>query len=237
MTAAVGHRDPSREVKVTAIRTRDLVGPSAEERLRAAHASVYRWPSGFTGFTADLTVDGAGEVLAGRLTVAPGGEHEVTFDVEETSLAEWAREELGMMVVHRTPLRFEDADGRFALRCEGDDGAGHRIHVDDPLASSYLIDEAGRILEISRSPGTTRFTICILDAVPAPGGTWLSRVFSVSYWDAGRGLDRVQVFRDEYAMGRDAMLPASRRVITAHDAGVETRSIALHGHRPAEETA
>jgi hypothetical protein len=203
---------------------------TATARLREAHEGVYRWPDGYPGFSADLTLtDGAHEV-PGRIEVRPGADPEISFR-EDGPLEDWARGELRMMVAHRAPRSFEEADGRYGHRAgEPADGA-LRIHIDDPLSSSYLVDADGGILEISRTPGGTTFTIRVLESVTAPAGGRLSRVFSVSFWRAGGGgLDQVQTYQDDHVPVAGVMLPARRHVVTTDGEGVGARTITLSGH-------
>ncbi|MCC6832363.1 MAG: DUF3386 family protein [Thermoleophilia bacterium] len=198
-------------------------------RLRAAHEGVYRWPDGFPGFTADLLVTEAGQEIPGRLTARSGAEPEVAFR-ESGPLSDWAAGELVMMVGHRAPRGFEEADGRYAHRAGDTEDGALRIHIDDPLSSSYLVDDDGRIVEVTRSPGATTFSIRILEAVTAPTGGRLSSVFSVSFWEPRGVLDRVQTYQADHRAVAGVMLPSRRHVVTTDRVGVGARTITLTGH-------
>lgn len=205
-------------------------------RLRAAHEGVYRWPDGSPGFRADLLLAEGGQEIPGTITARVGSEPEIAF-TEAGPLTEWATGELVMMIAHRAPRTFEQADGRFAHReGEREDGA-LRIHIEDPLSSSYLVDDAGRIVEVTRSPGRTTFSIRVLDALVGPDGGWLSRVFSVSFWEPRGVLDRVQTYQDDHIDIGGVLLPSRRHVVTTDRVGVGARTITLSGHAPLEVRA
>ncbi|MCB0881052.1 MAG: DUF3386 family protein [Thermoleophilia bacterium] len=198
-------------------------------RLRAAHEGVYRWPGDYPGFSADLLVREGVDAISGRITARADAEPEIAFS-EGGPLAEWASGELVMMVAHRAPRTFEQADGRFEHR-EGtlEDGA-LRIHIEDPLSSSYLVDDRDRIVEVTRSPGSMTFAIRVLDASSGPGSGWLSRVFSVSFWEPRGVLDRVQTYQDDHVDLNGVLLPSRRHVVTTDRAGIGVRTITLSGH-------
>lgn len=209
--------------------TTGTVESPATALMRTAHEAVYRWPETYPGFSADLLVGEGGTEIHGHITARVASEPEITFS-ETGPLAEWASGELVMMIAHRAPRSFEQADGRFGHR-EGERQFGAlRIHIEDPLSSSYLVDDAGRILEVTRSPGGTTFSIRVLDALVAPDGGWLSRVFSVSFWEPQGVLDRVQTYQDDHIDVDGALVPLRRHVVTTDRVGLGARTITLSGH-------
>lgn len=214
---------------MTSAHAAGIVDSPVTARLRAAHEAVYRWPEGFAGFSADLLVTEGGQAIPGRLTVRAGSEPDIVFR-ESGPLADWARGELVMMIAHRAARSFEEADGRFAHRDGGREDNAHRIHIGDRLSSSYLVDDQGHIVEVTRSPGATTFSIRILDQVRAPAGGWLSRVFSVSFWEPPGVIDRVQAYQDDHVALTGVLVPARRHVVTTDRAGVGARTIEVSGH-------
>jgi hypothetical protein len=204
--------------------------------MRAAHEAVYRWPADFAGFSADLTVLEDAEAVPGRLVVRPGAEPEIAFR-DDSPLADWASGELRMMVAHRAPRTFEEADGRYGHRAGAREDGALRIHIDDPLSSSYLVEDDGGILEVRRSPGGTTFAIRVLESLTAPSGGRLSRVFSVSFWGPDGGLDRVQTYQDDHVAVGGVLLPSRRHVVTTDGEGIGARTIVVSGHGLAEARA
>lgn len=202
--------------------------------MRRAHDAVHRWPETFPGFTARLRLASDGEAARGRVTARPGAAPAIDLDASHP-LAGWAHDELALLVGHRWPRRFEDADGRHVLHLGPDDGhpLGRVVRVDDGIGSSYRVAPDGVIGEIRRSPGGATFAITILDRSRASDGGWLSRGFTVTHWDAdGRRIRRVDVYRDDHVEVCGAALPRSRRVLVATDTGVELRAIVLEDHAP-----
>lgn len=203
-------------------------GARPEDLLRQAHDGVYRWPAGARR-RFDVVACRDGDEVAGVAEVAADG----TIDIEirgEGELARWASAEARMILDHRRANRFEDADGRHELTVDGDANEdGLLIRVGDSLQSTYHLDERGLINEISRAPGGRRFVITILDHQAAPGGTWLSHTFTVSHWDQGGLLNRVEAYRDRYEEIDGTMLPRERRMRVFREGGVETRTVRLDG--------
>lgn len=135
-----------------------------------------------------------------------------------------------MMISHRAPRSFEEADGRFGHRDGGREDGARRIHIEDRLSSSYLVDDHDHIVEVTRTPGEMTFAIRILDDVQAPVGGWLSRVFSVSFWEPRGVLDRVQAYQDDHTSLTGVLVPARRHVVTTDRAGVGARTIVVSDH-------
>lgn len=194
----------------------------ADDVLRAAHAAAYRFPASFSGFRATVrTQDGD----AGAVTVTGG--REVTVDLpEEAPDAEWVRGELTSIIGHRWPARYEEGDGRWSKRLDGD-----RVDVlDDPFDSSYRVT-GGVIAEVHRTMGDNRFAIVIGARVPTADGRWLPASFTVMHWSVAEGrLVRAEQYRDDYVQVGELHLPARREVTAASDDGLTTRVLELSGH-------
>lgn len=206
--------------------------PAAHSALRKAHDAGYKFPAGFAGFAATLTFIEDGEAVTGRVTVnAP---REIAFDLaaDEAALG-WLRQEIGSMAGHRWPSPYEAGDGRWTLTL-GDDAAhplGQTVTVhDDPFKSSYRLRD-GRITQVNRQMGETKFTITILDHQHATDGRTLPSLFTVTFWDAESGrLTRADAYADRYAAVAGASLPVSRRVVSSSDTGQVTREMILDDH-------
>lgn len=206
--------------------------PAAHAALRQAHDAGYKFPPGFAGFTASLTYIQDGEAVSGRVTVRAPREIEFDIAADDAGLG-WLRQEIGSMAGHRWPSPYEASDGRWTLTF-GDDAAhplGQTVSVhDDPFGSSYRVRD-GRISQVNRQMGGTRFTITILDHQAAIDGRTLPSLFTVAFWDiAADRLTRADAYTDRYATVSGLSLPVGRRVVTSADTGQTTRELVLNGH-------
>lgn len=210
--------------------------PGAHEALRAAHDGGYRFPEGYHGFTATVAVTeieaGGNEVRRATGLVTVGGPRAIDLALEgdDDDLASWARGELASMAGHRWPTPYEQADGRWTLSIEDETASplGRLVTVhDDPFQSAYRLRD-GRISQVIRTMGGTRFTITIQSHTPTHDGRVLPSTFTVSYWDTGEGrMTRADAYTDHYATVDGVWLPRSRRVVTATDAGFVARELVL----------
>ncbi len=207
----------------------------AHALLRDAHAGAYRFPEGFAGFEAGLTFTQDGQTTTGTVRVrGPRAiELESAEGLDEVALG-WLRQELGSMAGHRWSAPYEAGDGRWTQTLGPDDGhpLGRQVLIhDDPFASSYRVRD-GRIGQVNRQMGSTRFTITIQGHQTLADGRTLPAAFSVAFWDAEQGrLTRADVYADRYATVNGVELPAARRVATASDDGLTVRELVLSDHR------
>lgn len=207
--------------------------PEAHDVLRTAHDGGYRFPIGFKGFSADLSVsegtpDGVSH-LAGSVIV--GGPRAIEVDASgPDALAAFAKQELASMAGHRWPTPYEESDGRWTLTIEEETGnpLGRLVTVhDDPFRSSYRLRD-GRIVQVIRQMGPTRFTISIQDHTPTTDGRVLPAEFTVTYWNLESGrLTRADAYTDRYAVVDGVSVPGNRRVLTATDDGFVAREMTL----------
>jgi hypothetical protein len=191
--------------------------------LRRAHEAGYRFPQGFAGFSASVRT-GAGD--SGRLVVRGRTEIELTFAGEPSDDASWARDEVASIVSHRWPSGYEEGDGRWAKRADGE----MVTILDDPFDSAYKLRD-NVISEVHRTVGVARFVIAVSERLRTADGRQLPTHFTVFYWDTGAGrLTRADHFTDTYTVVRDVYLPQQRRVVSATDGGIVTRVLELADH-------
>jgi hypothetical protein len=205
---------------------------SAHQVLREAHRGGYRFPAQFGGFTAQITFTDGGPEIAGMATIrAP---RDVTLEIAVSEAGEgWIRQELGSMAGHRWPSSYEEGDGRYGLTREDEDHPlGPLLRLQgDPYASSYRV-KGGRISQVNRQMGPTRFSITIQGHTTVPDGRVLPVSFMVSYWNVEQDrLTRADAYTDHYTEVDGVMLPKSRRVVTADDSGFRVRELTLADHR------
>lgn len=202
--------------------------PQAHAALQAAHEGGYRFPADFAGFTAEVEITGGEPARTGRVTLRSPREIEIDVEADEETLG-WLRHELGSMAGHRWPTPYAGSDGRWTLTLE-DDGAalGDLIRVhDDPFNSSYRLRD-GRITQVNRQMGPTRFSINIHEHTTLPDGRTLPAIFTVAFWDAAQArLTRTDEYRDRYREVDGVQLPAERRVLRAADDGISVRTMTL----------
>jgi hypothetical protein len=191
--------------------------------LRRAHDAGYRFPSGFVGFSATLRT-GAGDT--GRVTVTGRTTIEVTADGEPGDEVAWARDEIASIVGHRWPTSYDDGDGRWSKRVDGETVT----ILDDPFDSAYRVRDS-HISEVHRTAGDSRFVISVSGRVRTGDGRHLPSHFTVFHWGTTAGrLTRADHFVDEYVEVDGVHLPARRQVVSASDSGLVTRVLELSDH-------
>jgi hypothetical protein len=207
--------------------------PVAHDMLRGAHDGGYRFPLDFNGFSASISVvegtpDQVAE-LAGTITV--GGPRAIELDATgPDELLAFARQELASMAGHRWPSSYDQSDGRWTLTIEDDahNPLGRLVTVhDDPFHSSYRLRD-GRISQVIREMGPTRFAISIQNHAPTVDGRVLPAEFTVTYWSIESGrMTRADAYTDRYETVDGVSIPISRRVLTATDDGFSAREFTL----------
>jgi hypothetical protein len=191
--------------------------------LRRAHEAGYRFPPGFTGFSATLRTS-AGD--SGRVTVTDRTSVEVSVDGDPSDEVAWARDEIASIVSHRWPTTYDDGDGRWAKRSDGETVT----ILDDPFDSAYRVRD-NHISEVHRTVGDARFVISVSERVRTADGRHLPSHFTVFHWGTATGrLTRADHFVDEYVTVGGVYLPARRQVVSATDAGLVTRVLELSDH-------
>lgn len=207
--------------------------PAAHEALRTAHEGGYRFPEGFNGFTATVSIIEAngGAVRHGSGSATVGGAPAIAIGLDaEDDLAAWAKGEIASMAGHRWPTPYEKSDGRWTLTIEDETVSplGRLVTVhDDPFQSAYRVRN-GRISQVIRTMGKTRFTITIQSHSAADDARVLPAEFSVSYWDTDTNrMTRSDAYTDRYASIDGVWVPRSRRVVTAADSGFVARELEL----------
>jgi hypothetical protein len=188
--------------------------------LRRAHEAGYRFPPGFTGFTATLETDSGG----GRVTVVDRSNVHVEGD-PGAEIA-WAKSEIASIVSHRWPSSYDEGDGRWAKRLDGE-----RVEIlDDPFDSTYRVRDA-HVSEVHRTVGESRFVISVGERVTTDDGRHLPTHFTVFHWATATGrLIRADAYIDAYVQVDGVYLPERRQVTSATDDGLVTRVLTLTDH-------
>ncbi|MGH2549513.1 MAG: DUF3386 family protein, partial [Thermomicrobiales bacterium] len=204
----------------------------AHDLLRAAHERGYRFPAGFGGFSATVTLSTDSATTEGTVAVRAPRDLILDLDVPEED-AGWVRQEIASIAGHRWPAPYEQSDGRWTLTL-GDDatnplGQSIKVH-DDPFDSGYRVRD-GKISQVLRKMGPMRFTITMLDHQPAIDGRLLPSLFTVTFWDTESDrLTRSDAYTDGYVVVDGVTVPSYRRVVTFQDSGQSVRELTISNH-------
>ncbi|HWC51473.1 MAG TPA: DUF3386 family protein [Nitrospira sp.] len=207
--------------------------PKAREALRRAFEKTARWPQGFKGFTADLTVNINGKEFRGPLTVK--GPREVSVQLGDEDVQKWAHDQLAMIAVHRGPRTFEDSDGKYTLTMK-DDGHPLGTRLDIHGSHSFYRVKDDRITQINRTmshPGMASFafTINVEESAVTQDNKNLTTKYTVYYFSPEDGkLKNVESFTDTHVRVGAADLPATRRIIAFENGTVIVKSLTLTQH-------
>lgn len=208
--------------------------PKAREALRRAFENTARWPQGFKGFTADLTVNINGKEFRGPLTVK--GPRDVLVQLSDGDVQKWVQDQLAMIAVHRGPRTFEESDGKYTLTME-EDGHPLGVRLDIHGSHSFYRLKDNRITQINRTmshPGMApfAFTINVEESAVTQDKKHLTTKYTVYYFSPDDGkLKNVESFTDTHVRVGAADLPATRRIIAFENGSVSVKSLALTGHQ------
>lgn len=205
--------------------------PQARELLRRAFEKTARWPAGFKGFAADLTLNVDGKEVKGNVIVRSA--QDVVVSLNDPDLQKWATNTIGMIAVHRGPRTFEQSDGKSVLTLEHESShpLGQTIRIHDMLTSHYRIKD-DRITQINRTMGPMKFTINVEDSTLTQDDKYLTTRYTVFYFNPQDGkLTNAESFSDTHVRIGHADLPASRRIISAENGGVSVRILTFSNHR------
>jgi uncharacterized protein DUF3386 len=208
--------------------------PKAREALRRAFENTARWPQGFKGFTADLTVNINGKELHGPVTVK--GPRDVSVQLGDEEIQKWAQDQLAMIAVHRGPRTFEESDGKYSLTMK-DDGHPLGTRLDIHGSHSFYRLKDNRITQINRTmshPGMASFafTINVEDSAVTQDKKYLTTKYTVYYFSPEDGkLKNVESFTDTHVRVGAADLPRTRRIIAFENGGVIVKSLTMTGHQ------
>ena len=206
--------------------------PKARELLRRAFEKTSRWPDGFGGFEADLSINVNGEVNRGKVIVKSSKEVEVSFPDED--LKKWAQGQISMIATHRGPRNFDESDGKYSLAFAGEENhpQGPRIRIGDSMGSTYRIKD-NRITQINRKMPYVAFTINVEDSALTQNDKYLTTRYTVYYFSPKDGsLSNVESFSDTHIRVGNADLPATRRIISYEKGEMITRTIDFTNHTP-----
>lgn len=208
--------------------------PQARDLLRRAFEKTARWPKGFTGFTADLTVNVNGKETRGPVIVK--GPREISVQLDNGEIQKWAQEQLSMIAVHRGPRSFEESDGKYSLTME-EDGHPFGTKLNIHGSHSFYRIKDDRITQINRKmahPGMNpfAFTINVEESAITQDQKNLTTKYTVYYYSPTDGrLTNVESFTDTHVRVGPADLPATRRIITYEEGQVVVKNLTFTNHQ------
>jgi uncharacterized protein DUF3386 len=208
--------------------------PTARTLLRQAFERTARWQPDFRGFSADLIINVDGKEWKGSLTVkAP---REVSVQLPDPDVEKWAKDQIGMIAVHRGPRSFEESDGKYSLTLEEDAHPfGPKLIIHG--SNSFYRLKDNRITQINRKmahPGMTpfAFTINVEESALTQDNKNLTTKYTVYYYSPEDGkLNNVESFTDTHVRVGSSDLPASRRIISYENGKVVVRSLTFSAHK------
>ncbi|RMH37587.1 MAG: DUF3386 family protein [Nitrospirae bacterium] len=205
--------------------------PKARELLRRAFEKTARWQPDFKGFQANLTINDNGNTYTGTVTVK--GPRDISVNVPDEHLRQWAQNQIGMIAIHRGPRSFEESDGKYALTVEEDIAhpLGVRLNIHgDGMESWYRIKD-DRITQINRKMPHIAFTINVEESTVTPEHKYLTTRYTVYYFSPRDGsLTNVESFSDTHTRVQASDLPATRRIISYERAEIVTRLLTFSNH-------
>jgi hypothetical protein len=211
--------------------------PAAKALLKGAFDRTSRWGDSFPGLVADLVINENGAIYKGSVSVKSPKETDVTLEVgpEKEALVNWAKDQIGMMAVHRGSRSFEEADGKYSITFADENEAhplGRQICIHDelPAPSCYRIKE-GRIQQVSRDMGRMRFTINIEEVMQTHDNKILTTQYVVYYFSPQGQITQVESFTDTPCVIDGLYLPGTRRIISAKEGAVIVRILEFKNHR------
>ncbi len=206
--------------------------PQARSAMEEVFGNTARWPQGFKGFTADITVNRNGQTETGSVTVK--GPQEIEVSLQEEKLKKFASENLSSIAGHRGFRTFAESDGKYKLNFGDEDNhpLGRRVYMGgDGMSSFYRIKE-GRIRQINRKTPRFSFSINIEDSVKNADGKFLTREYTVFYMNPEtKKINDAEKYTDLYTRVGEADLPQCRRVINCEDGEVVVNEMTLANHK------
>jgi hypothetical protein len=205
--------------------------PAARLALQEVFSNTARWPAGFKGFSANVTVNLDGKTEQG--TVVVRGPKDMELGLQGEQAKEFAGENLASIASHRGPRSFEESDGKYKLSF-GDDGSHPQGRIvimgGDGMGSFYRIKD-GRIHQINRKTPRFSFSINVEESVKNADNKFLTRKYTVYYFNADNSLKNVESYTDHYVRVGAVDLPESRRIIDSKDGQVVVTIMDLSGHK------
>jgi hypothetical protein len=188
--------------------------PKAYTLLKAAHDARQVLPVDFGGYSAKVKYRDGATTLEGTVRLERGKKLEISFPTAIGDDKDWIEDTVGNIIGHRRGGTFATGDGKNPLTLGDSNGFGQLVELHDRFNSSYRVQD-GKVTEVTREMGDSRFTISVVQTQEADPGKYISNHFTVAYRSKTTGdLQKVDAFHDDYANWNRVWVPASRTVLT-----------------------
>jgi hypothetical protein len=191
-----------------------VADPKAYSLLKAAHDARQVLPDDFGGYSAKVKYRDGATTLEGMVRLEKGKKLEISFPTAAGDDKDWIEDTVGNIIGHRRGGSFATGDGKNPLTLGDTNGFGQLVELHDRFNSSYRVQD-GKVTEVTREMGDSRFTISVVQTQEADPGKYISNHFTVAYRSKATGdLQKVDAFHDDYANWNQVWVPASRTVLT-----------------------
>ena len=212
--------------------------PAARRLVKETHSRMYKWPVGFGGYRACLSLNDDGRAVIGAVSLVPRKETTVELPGADPALQEWVRERLWTQGMHLAYSPFEEGDGKYVLSFDPDEDPamphprGRRILLTGGRLDSWYRIKDRQYTQIGRmTPMTERRINTIERYGLAPDGTQYSSHYVMTYFTLdGRSVIGMESYVNEYIEVQGLWLPLRRRVAYGDQGNMKTRVIELSNH-------
>lgn len=212
--------------------------PVARRLVQETHRRMYKWPVGFGGYRARLSLNDDGRIEIGTVSLVPRKDTTVELPGVDPALQEWVRERLWTQGMHLAYVPFEEGDGKYVLSFDpGEDPAmphprGRRVLLTGGRLDSWYRIKDRQYTQIGRiTPMTERRINTIERYDVAPNGQQYSSHYVMTYFTLdGRSVIVMESYVNEYIEVQSLWLPLHRRVAYGDQGKVKTRVIELSNH-------
>jgi len=203
-------------------------GFPAAEVMQRAHDVRAKWED-FSGFKADVVVSADSNRVDGTVVVSAEGK--VAFQLADSELAEWAKEDLQSLVNHRLPAGSSEYDVAF-LKGERPNALERLIRFNDDRMHSVYRVRYNLITEVHRTMDNRKLMISVVDVQWNKEKKMLPRTYTVSWTDVTTGkVSSMQVVNNRWVRIGDIDLPARiLKIINNDDGGREVHEIRVANH-------
>lgn len=218
---------------------RVLVDDQAARLLvKDAHSRMYKWPAGFRGYRAQLTLNEEGCLWTGLASLVPRKDTTVELPGADPELQEWVRERLWTQGMHLAHSPFEEGDGKYVLSFDPEEDPavphprGRRVLLTGGRLDSWYRIQNHQYTQIGRiTPMTERRVNTIERFELAPDGKQYSSHYVMTYFTLdGQSVIGMESYVNEYTDVSGIWLPLRRRVSFGDQGLVKTRTIELSDH-------
>jgi hypothetical protein len=212
--------------------------PAARVLVRDAHHRMYKWPVGFVGYRADVTLNDEGRILKGAVRLMPRKDTVIDLAGADPAIQEWVRDRLWTQGMHLAHTTFDEGDGRYVLSFDPEEDPA-RLHprgrrvllTGGRLASWYRIKDH-RYMQIGRITPMTEHRVNTIERYDlAPDGRQYSSHYVMTYFTLdGKSVVGMESYVNEFSDVQGVWLPLRRRISCGEQGFVKTRIIELSNH-------